>query len=291
MTTSSSPVAGGTTSGGGAATCGTQRTVTATANSGYSFVNWTENGSVVSTSASYQFTVTGNRTLEADFVYAPGSQLELQVNGTSSITIAPSASAAIPIILDFSKAQSGTNLASLSYQVTWNPAHFHVCEPYDGSFGGPLVNTSSVGAGSLSVALFSAVGASSSFTTLTVTLRATGAPVAQSTVTATVTAAGNELGQSILPIVSVRPLNACIGTPAGRRGDADGDGIVSIIDAQQIARYVVGLSVQNAAAVAAAGDANGDGAVDIIDAQQVARFVVGLAASPGIDQPLAGGCP
>ena len=68
VTTSSSPAAGGTTSGGGAATCGTLRTVTATAASGYSFVNWTENGSVASTSASYQFTVSGNRSLVANFL-------------------------------------------------------------------------------------------------------------------------------------------------------------------------------------------------------------------------------
>ena len=43
-------------------------TVTATPASGYSFTNWTENGSVVSASASYTFTSTANRTLVANFV-------------------------------------------------------------------------------------------------------------------------------------------------------------------------------------------------------------------------------
>jgi hypothetical protein len=42
--------------------------VTATANDGYSFVNWTENGTVVSTDASYTFTVTSDRELVANFV-------------------------------------------------------------------------------------------------------------------------------------------------------------------------------------------------------------------------------
>ena len=42
-------------------------TVTATANEGYAFVNWTENGQEVSTSASYNFVVTGVRTLVANF--------------------------------------------------------------------------------------------------------------------------------------------------------------------------------------------------------------------------------
>ena len=42
-------------------------TVTATPNTGYSFVNWTENGTTVSTNASYTFTVTGDRDLVANF--------------------------------------------------------------------------------------------------------------------------------------------------------------------------------------------------------------------------------
>ena len=41
--------------------------VTATPNTGYNFVNWTENGTAVSTNASYTFTVTGNRELMANF--------------------------------------------------------------------------------------------------------------------------------------------------------------------------------------------------------------------------------
>ena len=64
---SASPSAGGTVSGGGTFAAGSSQTVTATANSGYSFVNWTENGSVVSTSASYTFTLNSNVTLVANF--------------------------------------------------------------------------------------------------------------------------------------------------------------------------------------------------------------------------------
>ncbi|MFM9051611.1 MAG: InlB B-repeat-containing protein, partial [Bacteroidota bacterium] len=67
VSTSSNPAAGGTTSGGGTYTNGANVTVTATANSGYSFSNWTENGSVVSSSASYSFIISANRTLVANF--------------------------------------------------------------------------------------------------------------------------------------------------------------------------------------------------------------------------------
>ena len=58
---------GGSVSGGGTFEENTQVTVTATPNSGYHFVRWTENGAEVSTSASYSFTLTADRTLTAVF--------------------------------------------------------------------------------------------------------------------------------------------------------------------------------------------------------------------------------
>ena len=64
---SANPTQGGTVTGGGTYNQGASCTVTATANTGYTFTNWTENGSVVSTNASYTFTVNGNRTLVANF--------------------------------------------------------------------------------------------------------------------------------------------------------------------------------------------------------------------------------
>ena len=64
---SPNPNIGGTVTGGGNYDGGQQCTVTATANTGYTFVNWTENGEVVTTNASYTFIVEGNRTLVANF--------------------------------------------------------------------------------------------------------------------------------------------------------------------------------------------------------------------------------
>src|SRR5207237_9995685 len=54
---SASPSGGGTVSGSGIFAAGSSRTVTASSNTGYNFTNWTESGSVVSTSASYTFTL------------------------------------------------------------------------------------------------------------------------------------------------------------------------------------------------------------------------------------------
>ncbi len=64
---SANPSAGGTITGFGGFGEGATATLTATANTGYTFVNWTEGNEVVSTNATYTFTVTGDRTLVANF--------------------------------------------------------------------------------------------------------------------------------------------------------------------------------------------------------------------------------
>ena len=67
ISTGVNPSEGGTTTGAGAYCSGSNCTLTATANSGYLFSNWTENGMVVSSDANYSFTVTGDRNLVANF--------------------------------------------------------------------------------------------------------------------------------------------------------------------------------------------------------------------------------
>ncbi len=64
---SASPSAGGIVVGGGRFAAGSTQKVSATPNNGYTFVNWTQNGSVVSTATSYSFTLTANTTLVANF--------------------------------------------------------------------------------------------------------------------------------------------------------------------------------------------------------------------------------
>jgi uncharacterized repeat protein (TIGR02543 family) len=71
VTVSSNPAAGGSTGGGGTFYSGASVTVTATANSGYTFANWTEGVAIVSTNANYTFTISGNRILVANFTAVP----------------------------------------------------------------------------------------------------------------------------------------------------------------------------------------------------------------------------
>jgi PKD repeat protein len=89
ISTSASPTTGGSTSGGGSKPAGATVTVTAAANAGYSFVNWTEVGTEVSTSPIYTFTASSSRTLVANYTADPPT------NSTIQITMAPTVTNAL----------------------------------------------------------------------------------------------------------------------------------------------------------------------------------------------------
>lgn len=85
---SSNPAAGGINTGFGVYAPSTFVTVIATANAGYAFVNWTENGIAVSTNSNYQFTIIANRTLVANYSAVPGvgpSAIDLGTAGNFGI--------------------------------------------------------------------------------------------------------------------------------------------------------------------------------------------------------------
>lgn len=67
VSVSANPPAGGAVTGGGTYLKNASVTVTASPNSGYRFVRWTENGSEVSRSASYTFPASASRVLVAAF--------------------------------------------------------------------------------------------------------------------------------------------------------------------------------------------------------------------------------
>ena len=81
ITMSAAPSVGGTASGGGTKTASSNVTVIAVANTGFRFVNWTEGGAVLSTSASYAFAAAANRSLVANFA---------AVASTITIAVVPS---------------------------------------------------------------------------------------------------------------------------------------------------------------------------------------------------------
>jgi hypothetical protein len=67
ITASANPVEGGVVVGDDTYNQGQTCTLSATPNANYIFLNWTENGEVVSTNAEYSFTVAGDRDLVANF--------------------------------------------------------------------------------------------------------------------------------------------------------------------------------------------------------------------------------
>ena len=81
ITATANPTAGGTISGTGTYNYGSTATLTANANNGYTFTNWTKNGSQVSTSATYSFTVNATASLVANFT-------EVQVAETYNVMVA-----------------------------------------------------------------------------------------------------------------------------------------------------------------------------------------------------------
>jgi len=71
ITTEANPPEGGTTTGDGVYSIGTEVTVTATPNTEWEFINWTEDGVEVSVDPVYTFFVSGDVTLVANFEYFP----------------------------------------------------------------------------------------------------------------------------------------------------------------------------------------------------------------------------
>lgn len=79
------PLDSGDLGGIGLYTNGDTCTVTAIARPGYRFVQWTDNDSPVSTNATYQFPVTLNRSLVANFVSAPAIRIMLLSPNTCAL--------------------------------------------------------------------------------------------------------------------------------------------------------------------------------------------------------------
>jgi len=85
ITVTSSPIEGGTIIGGGTYPEGASCTLTATANQGYAFTNWTENGEVISIEVTYSFRVNENRNLVANFVAYSGTAPTGAIDGKFTI--------------------------------------------------------------------------------------------------------------------------------------------------------------------------------------------------------------
>ncbi|MGH7952409.1 MAG: beta strand repeat-containing protein, partial [Limisphaerales bacterium] len=86
ISATNNPSAGGTVSGQGTYFYGTTNVLTANANYGYSFSNWTENGSILATTVSFTNIVTSNRVVSAN--YSEANTFHIVTTATSPANVA-----------------------------------------------------------------------------------------------------------------------------------------------------------------------------------------------------------
>ncbi len=208
---------------------------------------------------------------------ASAQTIGLLVGDTTLLPVSAGARVAIPLRLDLRDASGAPALSSVTGTVTWGAARLTFDSVRSANAALTLTtNTGSAASGAITLTATapSALAISGPLVTLHFTATAS---TGGTRVRFTPTAAGHG-AQSALAALRLRALDLCV-APPGRWGDVNDDATVNVVDAQQVARFQVGLSVANATALAARGDVNADGRVSVIDAQQVARFSVGLSVS------------
>jgi len=207
--------------------------------------------------------------------------------------VAPAQQVQLPVVVDMSGAE-GLDIASLTFELNWDVDGLSFVSVAAGEFGTLTFNESNTAAGSLVGSMFSTTGATSTFAVATLELEAADVQGLNAIVAVGVTAAGDESGTDVLQYIRSSGLTVCVGT-AGFLGDVTGDEVVNIIDAQQIARYSIGLptpGVDDPSRFTTHGDVTADATTNIIDAQQIARFTVGLPTpgAPSVGSVMSGGC-
>jgi hypothetical protein len=212
------------------------------------------------------------------------SSLTIGTQDSTTKRVAPGTAFTVPVVLDMHAAGGGA-IDAVTSTINWNPAVITLDSVTAGSFGSftRLAPIPSSGILDFDIAASGAQTASVTLATLYFTAGQNGGGTRLS-FSNDATNGGYHVahGQVVGWMQDI-----CV-APPGKWGDTDGDGTVTIIDAQQIAKAAVGASVADSTRVANNGDVNGDGVVDILDAQGIARFVVALSAPARIDQDRGG---
>ena len=177
VTVIASPANGGTVGGGGVFASNSTVTVTATAANGYVLTNWTQGpgGSVAGTSSNYQFTLTSNVTLVANFVTTPpqigvfdvfNGATNVLVNGQTTVDFGNIQRNQTGATVRFIVTNSGGQALTLTnitappgYALDTNPPltitnfPFTIAGLGNGTFSVQLTNTDTVGTNSGDIAI------------------------------------------------------------------------------------------------------------------------------------------
>jgi len=203
---------------------------------------------------------------------------------SSRRVVAPSGKLAIPVRLDMSTAIDAV-LTDVTTGVTFDAGLLTFDSVRTAGFGLLTTTTTNAAAGSLTLGVHDASGTAVTQTLATMYFTAS-ASTGGTKMVFRPTAAATTTVIDAVSWLRRGGLDVCV-APRATWGDVNGDSVssplgdgnVNIIDAQQIARYSVALTVTNRPAIVTRGDVNADGNVNIIDAQQLARYTVGLSAS------------
>lgn len=221
---------------------------------------------------------------------APGEvaaqEIVVRAGELDAAAVGPGAEVSIPVRVIL-EGGGGLNVASISLRLRWDPGALEYLGVEGAGFGSLTVNEADATAGLLRIAAYSTTGSTTSFDLARLRFRAApGAAGPGGTVGVPlhieVTALGDEGGSSVAAAATAIGCALCV---ADLLGDVNGDGAVDILDAQQIARQVVGLGVTDAARFPHYADVNADAGADIVDAQQIARCAVGLVVEGGWCDP------
>lgn len=190
----------------------------------------------------------------------------------ATVRVAPTDEVIVPVSVD--PTGSSATIGAFSASVTWDPARLTLVRIDSGGVSDLTVNTTEGQTGTAVFSIIAPAGATGPATVANLVFRAS-ASYGGTTVRVTPTAISDLAGTSLLRATVVRYAAACVAA-TGKWGDVNGDDAVNIIDAQQISRQSIGLSVARAPLMLAQGDVNGADGVNIIDALHVARFAIGL---------------
>jgi len=119
VTVLSNPLLGGITTGGGTFNSGASVTVNAVANAGYTFTNWTESGTAVSTTASYTFTISGNRTLVANYTSTSTAVTVTDIDGNVYNTVTIGTQVWMAENLKTSRYRNGDAIPNVTVNTAW----------------------------------------------------------------------------------------------------------------------------------------------------------------------------
>ena len=197
---------------------------------------------------------------------------------TQNVSVALGEAFSLPVTIDLVNSLDGVHTYTVGLR--WDPGNLTVSTTVSsGDFSTPngvfVANTDQTIDGEFQAAAAepAAVGPGGTLTLFTVDVAPDLAlgPGAQIPIELLLAELGGPSDKDLLGQVQLQSGLLC--TDVDVFGDIDGSGAVAAVDATQVLRSLVGLSVTGNVGLA---DANGDGQVGIADAVQILRFIVGL---------------